>query len=70
MMSYEEAMQLIDEIQSMSEDVPPAGQDFAESVREKSAAIGETIEKYGRVTDAQLTALRNMRNGLARWVHE
>ena len=68
----DDALELVDEIVSMAEsgDLPSAASDFAESVKEKAQSIGETIEELGRVTDNQMTALTNMRDGLARWFRE
>jgi len=67
-MTVDEAMELVDEIVALADDVPDRGADFAESVREKSLSIGETIERTDRVTEAQAEALENMRNGLLRWM--
>lgn len=67
-MTVDEAMELVDEIVALADDVPDRGADFAESVREKSLSIGETIERTDRVTEAQAEALENMRNRLLRWM--
>jgi hypothetical protein len=64
------AIELCDEIDEMANEVPEPGFDFAESVRERAKAIGETVERLGRVTDAQTQALLNMRDGLAAWLHD
>lgn len=63
------ALEITDEIMSMADEVPSAGQGFANSVCHKAESIGNTIEKTGVVTDAQMTALQNMREGLLKWLN-
>jgi hypothetical protein len=58
----------VGQIQDLAEEVPPDGEEFAESVVEKSAAILATVETQRSATAAQLDALANMRDGLQRWV--
>ncbi len=72
MTPLEEAESLIESIVSMaeSEDLPGNASDFAESVRTKAESIGETIDETENVTERQLDALRNMRNGLSRWFRD
>ena len=64
-----EALEVVDDIVSMAESdaLPSAAAEFAESVSEKAQSIGETIEENNWVSDAQATALVNMRNGLRKW---
>ena len=62
------ALAVIDEIEELAADVPDAGQDYAESVLKTAGDIGETIQQHRSVTPAQERALRNMRDGLARWI--
>jgi hypothetical protein len=64
----EEALALCDEIESLAGDVPEAGETFAGSVCERTADIRATIERTGRVSPGQLSALENMRDGLSRWI--
>ena len=66
----DEVNTLIDEIDILAGAVPDAGQEFAESCYGTARSIAETVEERGRVTAAQLGALRNMRDGLKRWVRE
>lgn len=61
-------MAIIDDIQMMADDVPERGADFAESVCDKTSDIGDTIEETGVVTEGQMKALENMREGLQRWL--
>lgn len=66
----DEVNTLVDEIDILAGAVPDAGEEFAESCCERARGIAETVEESGRVTEKQLTALRNMRDGLKRWVRE
>lgn len=64
----EYAYEVCDEIESLADDVPERAEDFAESVCETSAGIRETIEQRDSVTEKQITALENIRDGLRKWV--
>lgn len=66
--TVEQAMDLVDEIESLAEDMPSRASDYVESVLEKSSSIAETIEENDWVTDAQYRALENMLGGLQRWM--
>ena len=66
----DKALAMVEEIQSLADDVPAEGEEFAVSVLEKVADIASTIEEHNRVTDRQMTVLENMRDGLQRWVHD
>lgn len=63
-----EALELIEQILSGSENIPERGSDFAASVSEKASDIGRTIEERGVVTSNQLAALENMMAGVSRWI--
>ena len=65
--SVKEALSIAEEIESMAADLPEEGEDFGESVAEKAADIAANIKSHNRVTDNQLNALENMRDGLSRW---
>ena len=65
-----EALEIIDEMEELALEVPDAGQDFAADVLEKARSIGRTIERANSVTGPQFEALRNMRDGLARWIRD
>lgn len=67
--SYDEAIELCDEIESLASEVPERGQDFASSVCEKAASIRESVEEHETATATQIQALENMRDGLSRWIH-
>lgn len=64
----EYAYELCDEIESLAEDVPERAEVFAESVCETAASIRETIEQRESVTEKQINALENIRDGLRKWV--
>lgn len=64
-----EAIEIANYIIDLSPDVPSAGTDFAESVREKAEDIRATILERECVTDGQIDALENMKDGLDRWLH-
>lgn len=66
--SAAEAFELCDEIESLACDVPSRGQEYAESVAEKSESIRASVEASGRASAGQISALENMRDGLLRWV--
>ena len=67
---WEDALNLVAEIESEADDVPERGEDFATSVVEKAKDIGSTIEENEHVTDAQQDALDNMMSGLQRWTRK
>lgn len=63
-----QAMELVDEIESLADDMPSEAQDFTESVLEKASSIAETIEAKNWVTEAQYKAIENMLSGMHRWL--
>jgi hypothetical protein len=69
-MDAEEAISLVDEIRETADYVCDEGREFADSVLEKSMAIGQSVERIGRATQGQITALENMLEGLQAWVHD
>jgi hypothetical protein len=66
-MEWEEAVELCTEIISALEDLPEAAEEFAESVEEKVISIREWIESNQHVTENQLIALQNMKDGVQKW---
>lgn len=64
----QEATDLVSSILEGCDEIPERGEEFAESVREKAADIGNTIEERQFVTDSQLRALENMLAGVNRWI--
>jgi hypothetical protein len=66
----DEALALAEEIENLAAEIPAEGEDFGLSVTEKAADIAKNIEKHGRVTDGQMTALENMLCGLQKWFHD
>lgn len=73
-MSPEQAIakcqQIIDDIDSLDENVQAKAQDFFESVSKRAGEIAETIETQGRVSSAQVKAIDNMHSGVRRWFRE
>jgi len=67
-MSYEEAMELADDILSDLDDIPERGEEFADSVREKVESMRIWIEENEKVTPLMIVALENMRQGVDRWL--
>jgi len=69
--STDEAMDAIDAIEEALGwlgDLPDAADDFAVSVGDKLASIQDWIEKNDTVTDNQLSAIENMREGIQKWI--
>jgi Fe-S cluster assembly scaffold protein SufB len=64
------ANDLIEQIESIVEELPEEAEDFGMSVSETASDIAEHIEKRGRVTKKQITALENMLDGLQRWTRD
>lgn len=63
-----EALELCDEIESLADQVPERGEDFARSVLDRMSDIRATIEERNTATSGQIQALENMRDGLSRWI--
>ena len=66
----ETACELIEEIESVAEDMPEEAEDFGQSVLETVADITKYIEDNDRVTKKQITALENMLDGLRQWIRD
>jgi hypothetical protein len=67
---WKRALKLCHEIELACEQVPEAGEDFASSVLEKTTSIADWIEHQEHVTEDQLEALQNMREGLEAWMQD
>ena len=67
-MDWEDADELCDEILEDIDDIPGAGQDFADSVRAKVESIQLTIQDNANATDKQVTALQNIHAGVKKWL--
>lgn len=67
-MDAEEAIALCDEILELLPQLPERAEDFRASVEEKVTGIRATVEEREDVTEAQATALGNMRAGVERWL--
>ena len=69
-MDYEEALDLCDEIVEGCGVIPDEGEDFAESVREKTESMREWIASKRVVTPKMEMALVNMKRGVDNWRHD
>jgi len=67
-MEIKEAVALADEILDRCEELPERAAEFYESVTVKVSGIKETINRYGKVSDKQRSALENMYGGVERWL--
>lgn len=64
----DEVDELLDEIYELAEQVPPECEN-AESMLDTARDIGNSVEAQGGyASENQLGALRNIRNGLQKWV--
>ncbi len=63
-----DALDLCEEILGKLDDLPDEAEEFASSVGEKTESIQNYIERYGRVSPKQKTALENMLEGVDRWL--
>jgi len=66
----EATLEQVEAIIEMTEQLPSDGFKFGESVADKCADIGDSIERHRQVTPAQKEALDNMEAGVARWLHD
>lgn len=64
----DEAYSLINEIQELAGDMPERAEEFVDSVVNKALEIKVTIERKSQATPNQIQALRNMLNGMKRWI--
>ena len=66
----EDAIQLLNNLIEVceTEDFPPAGEDFAESVADGARSMLETIVERNVVTPSQEQAIHNWTDGIQRWV--
>lgn len=70
MIDPQETLELIADGLTLCDDMPDAGADFAESVRDKLESIAKWIDEHNTVTQAQARSVENMVAGLRRWFHE
>ena len=63
------ALDVCGTIFGLCEEMPSAGQDFADSVLERVRCIERTIVERSRVSNDQMVALENMKAGLEKWFH-
>lgn len=62
------AIELAKEILNLIDDLPEAATDFAIGIEETASGILSSIEDNKRVSDKQIDALENMRNGISGWL--
>lgn len=67
-MSVQMVQYYIKAIRDKVPDLPERAEEFGSSVEEKAEAIGEWVEQNERVTEKQLSALKNMVDGVDRWI--
>ncbi len=60
--------ELDEAIERVEEEVDNPPITFIESVREKSIGISETVQRNEEVTDKQVNAIRNMLEGVCKWL--
>lgn len=70
-----EAVALAEEIEDAVENRVSDGAktrafEFFEEVLEKAGKIADSVRRMGRATEGQLVALRNMRDGVMKWVRD
>lgn len=63
-----EAIESLEEIIEMCEDIPENGEEFAESVADNCRSMIEAIQNFNRVTKFQWNAIENWRSGVERWL--
>ena len=71
-MDITEAMEVVDKIYDLIKEYDgdsDDARDFFESVSEGADGILQTIENRGRVTEKQAAALKNMLNGVRKWIY-
>lgn len=73
-LSAEEALEEISSLCDLIDDEVPEyaldkAPDFFESIREQASDMSETIERTQEVTEKQVTAIRNWREGVEKWIY-
>lgn len=64
---YEQLLDEIDTLIGDCEDLPEAGEDFANSVDEKARSIRATITEHEHCSQRQKDAISNMQDGVNKW---
>jgi len=65
----EDAIGRLEDVVSMCDDIPEAGEEFAESVREGAVGMMADIASKKRVTEKQDKTIDNWSAGLSRWIN-
>jgi hypothetical protein len=66
---WQQAVEDLDAVLSMCDDVPERGEDFADSVRDGAIDMQEWIKKEKYVSADQRRSIENWKDGLMRWIH-
>lgn len=66
---YESWLDEIHDAVEEAETLPERAEDFAASVVEKLEDIAAWVEDNEHITEAQQTAVENMRAGIEKWLH-
>jgi len=66
--NYQEGIHIAESILEDIPSIPEEGEEFAESVEEKVQSMREWMEEKEWVTPAMAAALRNMREGVDKWL--
>ena len=67
-MTWEEALYALEILLDDLDEVPEAGEDFAESVREKAESMKDWIEENEHVTERQLETIENWQVAVSKWL--
>ena len=62
------ALELVDRIANLVDDLPERAEEFGEGVMERAQDIGYWISSNQHVTERQMEALQNMLVGMKRWL--
>ena len=65
---WEEALDRIDELHGLIDELPEVAEDFAHSVLDSSASMARWIEDNERVTQAQFVTIENWVRGVEAWL--
>jgi hypothetical protein len=66
--SWEEAVWALEILLDDLDDIPDAGWDFADSVRESAESMKDWIEENEHVTERQLETIENWQVAVSKWI--
>jgi len=67
---WEQAVDDLDSIIGDCEEIPPAGEGFANDVTESAESMRAWITEHEHVTSKQEKVIENWRNGVDRWFRD